>query len=251
MQSDQTNELATALAKAQGEMKAAIFNRINPHFKNRYADLAAILEAVRGPLSKNGLSITQTIAPYNENGLYLHTMLRHSSGQWVQSIYPLPVGGRPQEFGSALTYARRYSLSSIVGIAAEDDDDANAAQNGKPKVASVPAKPTTQAEPRDNPHVTTAADIIGEPIEYDQDGNPIDNIPVGDPGIERLSKAMARPEYANLLADIRNTKTLHYLKEWGDKNANRVASLPLDWQETLRGEFRDKMLELGWKPKAA
>jgi len=73
-----------------------------------------------------------------ENGV-LHTRLLHTSGQWIASEHPLPMSGRPQEIGSALTYARRYSLSALIGIAADEDDDANAAEkraakngNGKP-----------------------------------------------------------------------------------------------------------------------
>jgi hypothetical protein len=127
------NQLAAALAKAQGEMKAAVFNKVNPHFKNKYADLAAVLDAVRGPLSKNGLSVTQTMR-MNGEGFFLTTMLCHASGQWLSSDYPLPVNAKPQELGSALTYARRYSLSAITGIAADEDDDAEAAQKADEKV---------------------------------------------------------------------------------------------------------------------
>jgi hypothetical protein len=106
-------------------------NRVNPHFKSKYADLAAIFDAARKPLSANGLAIVQTIG----DGV-LHTRLLHTSGQWIASEHPLPMSGRPQEIGSALTYARRYSLSALIGIAADEDDDANAASrsNGKPAV---------------------------------------------------------------------------------------------------------------------
>src|SRR4029077_1225993 len=115
------NELAGALAKAQGAMNNASMNRINPHFKSKYADLAALWDAVRKPLSDNGLSVVQIIRDGR-----LHTMLLHTSGQRLCSDYPLPATARPQEMGSALTYARRYSLSALVGIAADEDDDATA-----------------------------------------------------------------------------------------------------------------------------
>ena len=125
--SEQISELAAALAAAQGMMENAIMNRVNPHFKSKYADLAAIFDAARKPLSANGLAIVQTIG----DGV-LHTRLLHTSGQWIASEHPLPMSGRPQEIGSALTYARRYSLSALIGIAADDDDDANATRsNGK------------------------------------------------------------------------------------------------------------------------
>jgi len=126
--SEQISELAAALAKAQSMMENAVMNRVNPHFKSKYADLAAIFDAARKPLSANGLAIVQTIG----DGV-LHTRLLHTSGQWIASEHPLPMSGRPQEIGSALTYARRYSLSALIGIAADEDDDANAANrsNGK------------------------------------------------------------------------------------------------------------------------
>jgi len=132
--SEQIDELAAALAAAQGMMENAVMNRVNPHFKSKYADLAAVLSAARKPLSANGLAIVQTIG----DGV-LHTRLLHTSGQWIASEHPLPMAGRPQEIGSALTYARRYSLSALIGIAADEDDDATgaekahkAANNGKP-----------------------------------------------------------------------------------------------------------------------
>ena len=122
--SEQISELAAALAAAQGMMENAVMNRVNPHFKSKYADLAAIFDAARKPLSANGLAIVQTIG----DGV-LHTRLLHTSGQWIASEHPLPMSGRPQEIGSALTYARRYSLSALIGIAADEDDDANAAKS--------------------------------------------------------------------------------------------------------------------------
>lgn len=145
MQSDNTAELSAALAKAQAEMKAATFNKTNPHFKNKYADLAAVLEAIRKPLADNNLSTTQTME-IREGGLVLVTTLRHATGQWIASEYPLPVNAKPQELGSALTYARRYSLSAIACIAADEDDDAEGARQGD-QVSSAP-KPRSPVRPQ-------------------------------------------------------------------------------------------------------
>ncbi len=139
------NELAAALAAAQGEMQNAPLNKVNPHFKSRYADLAAIRDATIPALSKHGLSLTQQPV-FSEAGLMLITRLMHASGQWLESSYPLPMGGRPQEMGSALTYARRYSWQSMCGISAEDDDDANAAQEATPRNGSRQPVKRTQAE---------------------------------------------------------------------------------------------------------
>jgi hypothetical protein len=160
MQTENTNELAAALAKAQGAMENAKFDRTNPHFRNRYASLAAVVDAIRKPLSDNGLSYTQT-TEIRENGFVLVTTLRHSSGQWIASEYPLPMakggtkddGIKPQELGSALSYARRYSLSALACISSEEDDDAEGSQqngqtNSKPAPKSLK---TVQLDPPVNP----------------------------------------------------------------------------------------------------
>lgn len=120
--SDDIAALAKALVAAQGEMKNAPLNRINPHFKSRYADLAGIRDAVTPALSKHGLAVSQA-TEFGENGFYLITRLMHGeSGQWIESTYPLTHNPNPQAIGSQLTYARRYSLSAIAGISADDDD---------------------------------------------------------------------------------------------------------------------------------
>ena len=139
--SEQISELAAALAAAQGMMDNAVMNRVNPHFKSKYADLAAIFDAARKPLSANGLAIVQTIG----DGV-LHTRLLHTSGQWIASEHPLPMSGRPQEIGSALTYARRYSLSALIGIAADEDDDANAAAEKRTRPTAQAAEKLTEEQ---------------------------------------------------------------------------------------------------------
>lgn len=144
MQSEQIDKLTEALAKAQGTIENAILNKTNPHFKSKYADLAAIFDAVRKPLATQGLVVTQT-TELREGGFVLVTMLAHSSGQWIRSEYPLPAAGKPQEIGSALTYARRYSLSAITGVAADEDDDANAAQSGGQKIDARGIAPRQEA----------------------------------------------------------------------------------------------------------
>lgn len=133
-------ELATALVKAQGEMKNASLNKVNPHFKSKYADLAEIIETTRETLAKHGLAVVQT-TELRDGQLVLVTTLIHISGQSICGEYPLPMDtSKPQLMGSAMTYARRYSHAAICNIAAEEDDDANAAQadakNTKPITAA-------------------------------------------------------------------------------------------------------------------
>lgn len=119
---------AEALAAAQAEMKNAPLNRENPHFRSRYADLAAIRDATIPILAKHGLALLQR-TECTSDGFFLITEMRHVSGAVVQSVWPLPQSDKPQTVGSALTYARRYTWAAMCGIAAEeDDDDGNAAQ---------------------------------------------------------------------------------------------------------------------------
>lgn len=127
--SDQINELATALAKAQGQIDGAKKDSANPFFKSTYADLASVWDACRRQLSSNGLSVTQC-PEESENGISVETMMMHSSGQWISSRYSMPVSKvDAQAVGSAITYARRYALAAIVGIAPEDDDGNKAAKS--------------------------------------------------------------------------------------------------------------------------
>lgn len=135
-QSEQINELAAALAKAQGAMENAIMNRTNPHFKSKYADLSSVRDAIREPLSANGLSVVQ-VTQLTERGMVLRTVLMHTSGQYITTEYPLPLTPKPHEMGSAMTYARRYSLAALLCNASDEDDDGNAAQASKPASANV------------------------------------------------------------------------------------------------------------------
>ncbi len=142
--SEQINEIAAALAKAQNVMKNATLNKVNPHFKSKYADLAGIRDAVIPALTANGIAVVQTLDAASEGvGYCVLTRLLHTSGQWIESLCPIPAAPDMQKMGSAITYARRYSLSAICGIAADEDDDGNAAtapaERSTPKaVPSVP-----------------------------------------------------------------------------------------------------------------
>jgi hypothetical protein len=118
------------MAKAQASIKTALKDAKNPHFKSSYADLTRIWEACREALSKNGLSVVQ-IPGFDANDVWLETMILHSSGESISGRYPLrPQQNTPQAYGSALTYARRYSLAAMVGVVADDDDGNAASQRG-------------------------------------------------------------------------------------------------------------------------
>lgn len=146
-QSEHINELMTALAKAQGSMGHAVKDSENPHFKSKYADLAAVWEACRDPLAKNGLAVTQTIG-LTEGQQILVTTLGHTSGQWMRSTMILPMCNRAQEMGSILTYFRRYSLAAMCGVY-QDDDDGNEAQKSVDMRATRPLNSAQKKELKD------------------------------------------------------------------------------------------------------
>lgn len=144
--SESIDQLAAALATAQGEFDPVKKNKINPHFKNHYADLSSIFEATRPALSKHGIAFTQ--APYIYEGrATILTKLLHKSGQWIETELSLKLTqDTPQGAGSTITYAKRYSASSILGVDAEDDDDAEGAKDQKPKL-SKPIPPFPLPDP--------------------------------------------------------------------------------------------------------
>jgi len=130
MQSETIGALAAALSKAQADITGALKDSSNPFFKSKYADLASCWDACRKQLAANGLSVIQT-TEWNPNGVMLMTTLAHASGEWIRGELPIRAKDEsPQAQGSAITYARRYALAAIVGLA-QIDDDAEAAQ-GRP-----------------------------------------------------------------------------------------------------------------------
>lgn len=136
-------KLAAALAKAQGDIEGAKKGKVNPAFRSKYADLASCWDACREPLSSNGLSVVQFLIEAPAGQIGLETTLLHESGESLSNRFFMPVkdAGNPQAVGSAVTYARRYALCAVVGIAPAEDDG-NAA-SGRPEPNQRPA----QAEP--------------------------------------------------------------------------------------------------------
>lgn len=166
-QSESIGDLAAALAEAQSGLTLPKKNRevtvktTNGQYKFEYTTLDAMIEHVRESLTAHGLWFIQTIT--RDNGeTCLETMLTHKSGQWVRGRVPVPGGaGKMQEFGSALTYLKRYALAGMLGIASEDDDDANAADgNAVEQKTDKPAPPKSDSPP--SPDRKAAAKKWGE-----------------------------------------------------------------------------------------
>lgn len=141
-------KLFEALAKAQGELKPAVLDMVNPHFNSKYASLTSCQDAYREPLSKNGLSIVQQVYTGKE-GYYIRTTLGHSSGQWMSNVFKLLLDKQNmQGLGSAVTYARRYGINALVGLVDIEDDDGNGAspRPGEKPNAAASAKPDTASK---------------------------------------------------------------------------------------------------------
>ena len=160
--SEQLNELAPALAKAQADFPPIEFDAVNPHFKSRYATLAAIRKAVQPVLGANGLSTIQSLDDSEPGQVTCTTRLLHQSGQWVECSVRVPTGkDNAHGVGSAITYGRRYTLSAILGVVADDDDDANGAVEAKPK----PAKRADKSSPIEDKLAQSILEKVREKIE--------------------------------------------------------------------------------------
>jgi len=122
--SETINEISKAISNAQGEMMVAIKGASNPFFKSKYADFAAVWEAIREPLKKSEIAVFQDVTT-TDHGVSICTRLAHSSGQWIEfGPLEIPLPKRDaQSVGSAISYAKRYALSAAVGVASDDDDD--------------------------------------------------------------------------------------------------------------------------------
>ena len=130
----------TALAAAQAEIGRALKDAENPHFRSKYADLASVMDACMSALNKNGIAVVQPVE-FSELGEQVRTILYHGESETsAEGAVPLLLGKRDmQGLGSAITYARRYGLMTMAGVAA-DDDDGNAAVSSAPNRASEALK---------------------------------------------------------------------------------------------------------------
>lgn len=144
----QHDTLAGALAAAQGDLphiRKDQTAKIGPGREYRYADLATVLAAVRPVLSRHGLALVQR-TDIRDGAVVLLTELRHPSGEILDTLYPVAqCGARHQEMGGALTYARRYAVCSLLGIAADEDDDGATAAETPPARQSKPVEDQLKA----------------------------------------------------------------------------------------------------------
>jgi hypothetical protein len=199
--SETIDKLALAFVEAQALLKNAVFDKENPHFRSRYATLAGMRDSVTPILSQHGLAVIQGC-----DMDCIVTRLIHQSGQWVESRYPFAMD-KPQQMGSAFTYARRYSLAAICGIASEEDDDGNAAQEGKAPEKFAARKPLQT--------------VTGEAAK---------------------PKAQSREVYSRISAGIktiRDTGSIDDLNAWYKSHVKDIEAMPEDWHMQIMHEFSE------------
>lgn len=160
--SDTIGKISADLAKAQSVLKNPGKDAVNPHYRNEYLTLGSGLNVIRDTLSKHNIAFIQATR-IDGDILILETRLTHSSGEWLEAEYPVcRFPAKPQEMGSAMTYAKRYALFSFVGIAGEDDDDGNAANN---TTIAAPARISPQqVKELENLLIETGSD----PVKFQQ-----------------------------------------------------------------------------------
>lgn len=147
--SDQITNLASALLKAQQEIGTVLKTATNPYFKSTYADLSAVIDAVKEPLNKHGIAFLQAVDKGESGEMpVIDTILLHESGQYLSTRTPVFCAkpNDPQAFGSGITYSKRYALQALLGLPTEDDDgNAATAKNGQSENKSKP-----EAKPKDD-----------------------------------------------------------------------------------------------------
>lgn len=201
--------LAKALALAQSQIKGAVSDSKNPFFKSSYADLESVWDAIRVPLSSNSLSVSQIV-----DGMDLHTILMHESGEYLSSKYPLtPKDSTPQGIGSAITYARRYSLAAIAGVYQVDDDGEADHGRAQPQAQVKPQVAPKEASPK--PIENHAAKVIVSKEQAEslrqlgfKNGWSIEEMCkiIYDKHKVRLWTDMTQPQFSEIWAIIAETK---------------------------------------------
>ena len=148
--SESITKWTAAMVEVQKVLRPAKKDASNPYFKSNYAPLPTIMATCREPLTQNGFVVIQT-TDFDNGVFYVETTVSHVSGEWVSGRYPIkPVKEDPQAYGSAVSYAKRYSLAALISLVSEGEDDDGNAASGK-----APEKP--KEEPKAPPPKKEAA----------------------------------------------------------------------------------------------
>jgi hypothetical protein len=169
-ESESTNEIATALSKAQGEFPRINVNQENPYFKSGFADLNNVIRAIRPALAKNGLCVTQQTKILPDGATVLVTRARHSSGQWIESrVRIIPPKNDMQSYASTLSYMKRHAVMALLNVTIDADfadDDAEIAMVSQRETFAKGTAVNRKYDPREqSPDVITKEQL--EELEYE------------------------------------------------------------------------------------
>lgn len=235
MRSSQSVEkISPALVRAINSIEGVKKASTNPHFKSRYANLESVIETAHEALSENGLAVMQGPGPLDGTALTLTTRLIHESGEWIETDFSLPMArADPQAAGSALTYARRYSLMAMLNMPAVDDDgnEANVSKRVTAgQIAAIAA--STSFEYRD----TGPSEVDGKDW-WGAEGSGITAHAAKKAGWEDLHEQMR--------SQIDQLTTAQSWKTWCAENAHDIKPMPRAWRMILRAEAEEKGVFLG------
>jgi hypothetical protein len=224
--SAELDKIAPALVAALAELKGVAKDSKNPHFKNDYASLEAVIETARPVLASHGLAFMQGLGAFNAGAMTVSTRILHDSGQWIESDFQMPVGkSDPQGTASASTYARRYSLMGILGLPAVDDDGEAATQRG-------PAQPPRKDS---GPGPADGKDFYGCSGQGQS--------------AHAAKKAGLDLQMDEMRQQIAALPTTTALREWIEENRADIATMPQSWRAILRDEVDERATDLGYTPQ--
>lgn len=210
MQNEGGAKIFAALVKAHGDIRAIGKDSTNPHFKNKYASLDAIVENVRPILAAHGLAVTQSSEAVGEGkALNVYTTLIHESGEFLTSCAYVPIAKQDaQGAGGALTYGRRYSIAALLALATEEDDDGNAASR-------APARAQQARAPRAEP-------VAAQPVPDEATKYPVPKfIGLAENRVMEFGKSKGK-QLATMLTD-----DLKELEGWLKKRTDKAHFAPL------------------------
>lgn len=238
-QSESIGKLAAALVAAQTDMRAVEKSATNPHFKSKYVPLDAIVAMARPVLAKHGIAIVQS-APCtsDQNALEVETALVHASGEWIANVVHIPLAKKdPQGAGAAVTYGRRFGLSSLLSIASEEDDDGNA--------ASRPRQQARAERPAPRPTASTTASAASdkptsiEPADAMWNGKRLGDMEDGElAALSMQMKADGKKGWVRAIAAVRGDRALGVSSaphRTDAENVDRAMQKEAEFQSTLPG----------------
>lgn len=223
--SDTLAAISPALVLALGEIEGAAKSAVNPHFRSKYANLETVVETARPVLAKHGLAVMQGAGKVTDrNCLTVSTRIIHTSGEWIESDFEIPLAKQdPQACLAALTYARRGSLMSILGMPAIDDDGETAVGRGD-----------HQAPPADRNGMGPSPE---GPDWWGASG----------PGMtaHQAKKDKLDERHEDLRSEIDRLASGAEWRKWCADNSDEISKMPKAWRVILREEAETRAKELG------